>query len=88
MQPKISDFSFAVKVGPNNPINTTHCGSLPYFSPELLQTQPYNPLISDIWSLGVCFYIMLNDGLPFKLGRRQTYVKTTVRPRLEIQNKN
>ena len=66
--PKVSDFSYAVKYGPKDPKNTSYCGSLPYFSPELLQRHPYNPLISDIWSLGVCFYIMLNDGLPFKLG--------------------
>ena len=65
--PLISDFSFAVFVNPKNPLSETFCGTLPYFPPEILQTQPYNPLISDIWSLGICFYIMLNDGLPFKL---------------------
>ena len=66
--PKVSDFSYSVIFKPGSPLCTDHCGSLPYFAPELLQKQPYNPLISDIWSLGVCFYIMLNDRLPFKLG--------------------
>ena len=73
--PKISDFSYALKFGPNDPKSTSFCGSLPYFSPELLMRQPYNPLISDIWSLGVCFYIMLNDGLPFKLGDDKLMLK-------------
>ena len=39
-----------------------------HFSPEILQRQPFDPIISDIWSLGVCYYIALNDSLPFKLG--------------------
>ena len=73
--PKISDFSYAIKYGPDDPKSTSFCGSLPYFSPELLQRQPYDPMISDIWSLGVCFYIMLNDGLPFKLGDDKLMLK-------------
>ena len=66
--PKITDFSYAIDVDPNKPLSAQYCGSLPYFSPEILQRQPHNPLLSDIWSIGVCFYILLNDGLPFKLG--------------------
>ena len=73
--PKVSDFSYAIRYGPNDPKSTSYCGSLPYFSPELLRRQPYNPLISDIWSLGVCLYIMLNDGLPFKLGDDKLMLK-------------
>ena len=44
------------------------CGSLPYFSPELLKNDPYNPLQSDIWSEAVCLYTMTNDTFPFKHG--------------------
>ena len=67
--PKISDFSYATMFGPNDPpLSTLFCGSLPYFSPEILLRKPHNPLISDIWSLGVCFYIILNDCLPFRVG--------------------
>ncbi|XP_054157004.1 testis-specific serine/threonine-protein kinase 3-like [Oppia nitens] len=64
--PKISDFSYAVIHKPGSPPSTTYCGSLPYFAPEILQRQPHDPIMSDIWSLGVCFFIALNDGLPFK----------------------
>ena len=31
----------------------------------MLQHLPYNPLIADIWSLGICFFTLLNDTLPF-----------------------
>jgi serine kinase len=65
--PKLSDFSYAIIVDEKNLLSQTFCGSLPYFSPEIMQRKPYNPLISDVWSLGVCFYVMLNDGLPFKI---------------------
>ena len=63
--PKLADFSFAVYFDGEN-LCTNHCGSLPYFAPELLTTEPYNPLISDVWSIGVCLYIITNDNFPFR----------------------
>lgn len=63
--PKIADFSFAIVFDGRN-LCTDYCGSLPYFAPELLMNHPYNPLVSDVWSLGVCLYIMTNDAFPFK----------------------
>ena len=65
--PKLSDFSYSVVVDQNEINSTTFCGSLPYFPPEIMQRKPHNPLISDVWSLGVCFYIMVCDGLPFRI---------------------
>ncbi|XP_054159963.1 testis-specific serine/threonine-protein kinase 4-like [Oppia nitens] len=67
LYPKLSDFSFSMIIDEKEMQSTTFCGSLPYFSPEILQRKPYNPFISDVWSLGVCFYVMICDGLPFKI---------------------
>ena len=63
--PKISDFSFTIIVDPKNPLSDQYCGTFPYMAPEILEQSKYNPLCSDIWALGVCFFILLNDGLPF-----------------------
>lgn len=50
-------------------------GTCPYMSPEILQIEisnergeelkPYNPMIADIWALGVCLYAMLCRAYPF-----------------------
>lgn len=47
----------------------------------MLRAQPYNPILSDIWALGVCLYVILNNSLPFddsdltRMIRKQTQKK-------------
>ncbi|OHT01084.1 hypothetical protein TRFO_01656 [Tritrichomonas foetus] len=67
VQIKIIDFGLSSLNGNNNFL-TTFCGSLEYASPEIIQNVPYNGCITDIWSLGVIFYIMLTKSLPFNSG--------------------
>lgn len=64
--PKLADFSFAVYFD-GHTLCTNHCGSIPYFAPELLSNNAYNPLLSDVWSMAVCIYITTNDTFPFRI---------------------
>lgn len=54
----------------------TYCGTEPYMAPEILRRNSrgfrcYNPLYSDIWSLGICLYAMLTRTFPFKMNLSQ-----------------
>nr|XP_018906182.1 PREDICTED: testis-specific serine/threonine-protein kinase 4-like [Bemisia tabaci] len=66
---KLSDFGFArgsMKPKSGIPImSETFCGSYAYASPEILRGIPYQPQLSDIWSMGVVLYATVYGRLPF-----------------------
>lgn len=77
---KISDFGFAKMVSStqtdqNNTsyhrtsifshLSQTYCGSFAYSCPEILRGLPYNPFLSDTWSMGVILYTLIVAHLPF-----------------------
>lgn len=77
---KISDFGFAKMVPSNQPVRSsssyrqmnglshlsqTYCGSFAYACPEILLGLPYNPFLSDTWSMGVILYTLVVAHLPF-----------------------
>ncbi|XP_025032952.1 testis-specific serine/threonine-protein kinase 4 isoform X1 [Python bivittatus] len=77
---KISDFGFSKMVAaqtqpPPTPsyrmmscfshLSQTYCGSFAYACPEILLGLPYNPFLSDTWSMGVILYTLVVAHLPF-----------------------
>lgn len=66
---KLSDFGFArgiifSKEGVTL-LSETFCGSYAYTSPEILRGIPYQPQLSDVWSMGVVLFAMIFGQLPF-----------------------
>ncbi|XP_041038491.1 testis-specific serine/threonine-protein kinase 4-like [Carcharodon carcharias] len=68
---KISDFGFSKQAATDLEslnhvkLSETYCGSYAYVPPEILQGLPYNPFLSDVWSMGVILYTMRTGKLPF-----------------------
>lgn len=67
---KVSDFGFArghmkPKSGNSPVLSETFCGSYAYASPEILRGVPYQPQMSDAWSMGVVLYAIVFGRLPF-----------------------
>lgn len=68
MNVKIADFGFARYCCDENGsriLSETFCGSAAYASPEIISGTPYNAELSDIWSLGIILFTMINASLPF-----------------------
>lgn len=66
---KLTDFGFARScVDPETQkriLSKTYCGSAAYAAPEIISGSPYNPLMSDVWSLGIILFIMVTGVMPF-----------------------
>lgn len=63
---KLTDFGFSKFINRSKRLNcNTYCCSMPYAAPEVLSKHPYDGKSSDIWSLGVVLYVMLNKKMPF-----------------------
>lgn len=44
----------------------TACGSPCYAPPEMVSGKSYNGFASDVWSMGIIFYVMICGNLPFE----------------------
>ena len=71
---KLIDFGFAeiTKDEPNNEekILNKYRGSIHYSAPEIITNIPYDGKKADIWSLGVLFYALYTQQLPFSGSNR------------------
>lgn len=62
---KIADFGMSQLILDDLGTMSSSCGSPHYVAPEVIKGIPYNGMKSDIWSLGIIFYVMLTGSLPF-----------------------
>jgi serine/threonine protein kinase len=61
---KLTDFGLANYVRINS-LHSSFCGSPNYAAPEIFLKKLYNPMLTDIWSVGVCLYIMAYGIFPW-----------------------
>jgi serine/threonine protein kinase len=64
--PKIADFGLAgITCQNRSGLMTTSCGSPIYAAPEVIYSEQYDGKPVDVWSLGVCLYVMATRSIPW-----------------------
>lgn len=60
---KFADFGLSTIFDDNE--STSKVGSLPYWSPEMLNDKKFDPFAADIWALGISIYYIYQGRLPW-----------------------
>ncbi|XP_052861224.1 testis-specific serine/threonine-protein kinase 6-like [Anopheles cruzii] len=80
----LGDFGFAkqcwsveppASCGTRHHWSETFCGSASYAAPEVITGQRYDPMVADLWSMGIVLFMMLNGALPFREPNMKQLVK-------------
>jgi serine/threonine protein kinase len=64
------DFGLCTVMDNDDELSQRWIGSIDYCAPEIMARIPYNPFLTDIFSLGVCMYILLNGETPYDAEQR------------------
>lgn len=82
---KITDFGLSAVTGQQS--MEAPLGTVAYAAPEILLNRPYDRSV-DIWSLGVCTYVMLGGVLPFSGENDKAVAKAAVKGEFQFDAKH
>ena len=78
---KLADFGLALEVTSNVEYLV---GSLPFMAPEMFSKQPYDPIKTDIWALGVTIYLLSLGKYPFDFTNLTQFIHQITSAHLEL----
>jgi len=64
---KICDFGVSRQVKSEKERMVDQCGTPAYIAPEIISEKGYKGFKSDMWSAGICLYVMLVGSVPFRV---------------------
>ena len=62
---KICDFGISKRINKDELLKDC-CGTPAYIAPEVLEADPYDGYMADMWSVGIVLYTMLYGKFPFR----------------------
>ena len=80
---KLTDFGLSKSFKGDIDFNES-AGSPMYAAPEVLLGQPHKGYISDIWSLGICLYVMVCGDFPFISENMRDYIQSVAINKFEL----
>lgn len=83
---KLADFSLSRKLTANQSINS-FSGTMFYVAPEILRLQKHDPFKSDVWSLGITFYVMATGRMPFLYKDAEQFLEIIMKDNLIVPNR-
>ncbi|XP_062614346.1 serine/threonine-protein kinase MARK2-like isoform X2 [Saccostrea cucullata] len=82
---KITDFGFSRNCNGRKTMLETSCGSYAYTAPEVIKKGSYDGFHSDVWSLGIILFAMVNGRLPFNDSQLQEMEEEMKMQRLRFE---
>lgn len=61
----LADFGLLKRLSPSSEMLSTRCGLTDYVPPEVLMGLEYDGRLTDLWSVGVVLYVLIEHRLPF-----------------------